>query len=67
MPTVQSPERSVFSGPKSQDLVLFRKNIEQGNIHKVIETIWLNPRYLVGAGDTPTILKVTEIDLRILI
>lgn len=61
---MQTPEKSLHSGPKSQDLVLFRKNIEQGHIEKVIDTIWKNPRYLIGAGDTPTILKVTEMDLK---
>lgn len=50
-------EKSPYRGPKSQDLVIFRKNIEQGKIEMVLQTIWQNPRYLIGSGDTPTILK----------
>lgn len=51
-------EKSSYRGPKSQDLVLFRKLIEQDKFDQVVETIWKNPRYLIGSGDTPTILKV---------
>lgn len=60
-PTIQSPaipnDKSPFRGPKVQDLVSFRKAIEQGKYDLVRETIWKNPRYLVGSGDTPTLLK----------
>lgn len=56
-----TPERgekiSSFRGPTSQELVKFRKSIEQGNYDTVSDTIWANPRYLVGSGDTPSILK----------
>lgn len=51
-------EKSTYRGPKSQDLVLFRKLIEQGEIDQVVATAWKNPRYLISSGDTPTILKV---------
>lgn len=51
-------EKSAYRGPKSQDLVLFRKLIEQNKVDAVVDTIWKNPRYLIGSGDTPTILKV---------
>lgn len=57
---VQTPEKSLYRGPKSQDLVLFRKLIEQDKVDLVVDTIWKNPRYLIGAGDTPTILKVSK-------
>lgn len=52
-----SMERSIFKAPKSQDLVRFRKEIEQNNTAKVFELICTNPRYLVSSGDTPSILK----------
>lgn len=50
-------EKSNFPAPKSQDLVRFRKEIEQNNMQKVYELICTNPRYLVSSGDTPSILK----------
>lgn len=48
---------SSFRGPTSQDLVKFRKCIEQGKLAEIEKTIWANPRYLISSGDTPTILK----------
>lgn len=48
---------SNFRGPTSQELVKFRKNIEQGKYEEVHSTVWSNPRYLISSGDTPTILK----------
>lgn len=48
---------SNFRGPTSQELVKFRKNIEQGKYEEVYNTVWSNPRYLISSGDTPTILK----------
>lgn len=58
---ITQPERgekaSSFRGPTSQELVKFRKCIEQGNCEAVYDTIWMNPRYLIGSGDTPSILK----------
>lgn len=53
----KSLEKSNFPAPKSQDLVKFRKEIEQNNVQKVYEIICTNPRYLVSSGDTPAILK----------
>ncbi|KAJ6637166.1 Ankyrin repeat and LEM domain-containing protein 2 like [Pseudolycoriella hygida] len=52
-----SLDKSPFRSLKSQELVAFRKSIEQGKLDVVHETIWDNPRYLIGSGDTPTILK----------
>lgn len=48
---------SSFRGPTSQELIKFRKMIEQGDINSARNLIWSNPRYLVSSGDTPTILK----------
>lgn len=56
-PPIRSLERSNFPALKSQDLVAFRKEIEQNHVQKVYEMINMNPRYLVSSGDTPSILK----------
>lgn len=54
---MKSLEKSNFPGIKPQQYVAFRKEIEQNNVQKVYEMICTNPRYLVGSGDTPSILK----------
>lgn len=46
-----------FKAPRSQDLVCFRKLIKDGDLYAVKNTVWGNPRYLIGSGDTPAILK----------
>lgn len=48
---------SSFRGPTSQELVKFRKMIEQADMESARNLISSNPRYLVSSGDTPTILK----------
>lgn len=48
---------SNFRAPKSQDLVQLRKAIEAGDANFFRQNVWSNPRYLVGSGDTPTILQ----------
>lgn len=50
-------EKSNFPSLKTQDLVIFRKEIERNNLSRVYELINTNPRYLVSSGDTPSILK----------
>lgn len=50
-------EKSNYPSLKTQELVKFRKEIEQNNVQKVYEMINTNPRYLVSSGDTPSILK----------
>ncbi len=35
----------------------FRKFIEEGDVDKFTMAVWENPRYLIGCGDTPEILK----------
>lgn len=57
LPPMRSLEKSNFPSLKSQDLVNFRKEIEQDHVPKVYELIMKNPRYLVSSGDTPSILK----------
>ncbi|XP_042883967.1 uncharacterized protein LOC122260656 isoform X2 [Penaeus japonicus] len=48
---------SPFRGPKSQDLVKFRKSIEKDDMSYFMKCINENPRYLVSSGDTPAILQ----------
>lgn len=55
---VVSGERSSsYRTPKSQDLVQLRKAIEAGDAVTFRQTVWSNPRYLIGVGDTPAILQ----------
>lgn len=54
---MKNPEKSNFPSLKPQDMIKFRKEIEQNNVPKVYEMICTNPRYLVSSGDTPSILK----------
>ncbi|KAF6210403.1 hypothetical protein GE061_013508 [Apolygus lucorum] len=55
-PTVAS-DTSTFKGPKSQDLVQFRKGIEKHDFTFVRRCMEENPRYLISSGDTPQILQ----------
>ncbi|KAH6935345.1 hypothetical protein HPB50_005227 [Hyalomma asiaticum] len=48
---------SNYRAPKSQDLVQLRKAIEAGDANFFKQNVWSNPRYLVGSGDTPTVLQ----------
>ncbi|CAH1393863.1 unnamed protein product [Nezara viridula] len=52
-----NPEKTFYKGPKSQDLVKFRKAIEMADIDFVKKLIDENPRYLISSGDTPSILQ----------
>lgn len=54
---MRNMEKSNFPSLKTQDLVIFRKEIERNNLSRVYELINTNPRYLVSSGDTPSILK----------
>ncbi|XP_043255816.1 ankyrin repeat and LEM domain-containing protein 2 homolog [Colletes gigas] len=56
VPVVEEKSNN-FKVPRSQDLVCFRKLIKDGNLHAVKSTMWGNPRYLIGSGDTPAILQ----------
>ncbi|XP_014208802.1 ankyrin repeat and LEM domain-containing protein 2 [Copidosoma floridanum] len=58
VPIIQvTEEKSKFKALKPQDLTKFRKLVDSGDLAKVNETIWENPRHLIGSGDTPTILQ----------
>ncbi|CAD1470093.1 unnamed protein product, partial [Heterotrigona itama] len=46
-----------FKAPRSQELVCFRKLVKDGDLYAVKTTVWGNPRYLIGSGDTPAILQ----------
>ncbi|CAG5075257.1 Similar to Ankle2: Ankyrin repeat and LEM domain-containing protein 2 (Mus musculus), partial [Cotesia congregata] len=46
-----------FKSLKPQELVVFRKLIETGDLEGVKNCIWENPRYLVGVSGNPTILQ----------
>lgn len=50
-------EKAAFRAPTKQQLINFRHHIESDQFEVVKKLIWENPRYLVGSGDTPTILK----------
>lgn len=57
IPVVEE-KSSNFKAPRSQELVGFRKLIKDGDLYAVKTTLWGNPRYLIGSGDTPAILQV---------
>lgn len=52
-----------FKSLKPQELVVFRKLIETGDLEGVKNCIWENPRYLIGVSGNPTILKVKFLGL----
>lgn len=56
VPVVEEKSNN-FKAPRSQDLVCFRKLIKDGNLYAVRTIVWVNPRYLIGSGDTPAILQ----------
>ena len=48
---------SNFKTPTPQKLVTFRTIIERGTKEEFQEVVLNNPRYLIGAGDTPVVLQ----------
>lgn len=49
-----------YKSLKRQEIFQFRKYIEVDDIRSVELSVWENPRYLIGIGDTPTIMQVTN-------
>lgn len=58
VPVVEEKSNN-FKAPRSQDLICFKKLIKDGDLYAVKTTVWGNPRYLIGSGDTPAILQVS--------
>ncbi|KAJ8384932.1 hypothetical protein AAFF_G00197400 [Aldrovandia affinis] len=54
-----SRERAnTFQTPRTQDLTAkLRKAVEKGDQSAFNDLVWSNPRYLIGAGDNPTIVQ----------
>jgi len=50
-----------FKALKPQELVVFKKLIENGDLDTIKHFIWENPRYLISNGDTPAILQVNTL------
>lgn len=51
-------ESTPFRSPKRPEVYAFRKLVEVDDLQSVERIIWENPRYLIGIGDTPTIMQV---------
>lgn len=64
-PVVVQTEAPNFKGPKTQELVKFRKAIENHDFTLVKSFIEDNPRFLVSSGDTPQILQEGEALVRL--
>lgn len=56
--TVQ--ESSNFKSLTTQELIVFKRFIEAGDLKTVKDMVWENPRYLISNGDTPAILQVNK-------
>ncbi|XP_050546635.1 ankyrin repeat and LEM domain-containing protein 2 homolog isoform X2 [Daktulosphaira vitifoliae] len=46
-----------FKSLKSEELVAFRRLIENGDVDKVKQAVNSNPKFLVSSGDTPSIIQ----------
>uniref|UniRef100_H0WD47 Ankyrin repeat and LEM domain-containing protein 2 n=1 Tax=Cavia porcellus TaxID=10141 RepID=H0WD47_CAVPO len=56
--TVTKEGGNSYKSPRTQDLTAkLRKAVEQGEEKAFSDLIWSNPRYLIGSGDTPTIVQ----------
>ena len=57
-PSVQS-ESTPFKSLKREDIQILRGFIERDAVKEVESRVWENPRYLIGIGDTPTLMRVS--------
>lgn len=56
--TINKEGANSYKSPRTQDLTSkLRKAVEQGEEKAFSDLIWSNPRYLIGSGDTPTIVQ----------
>ncbi|KAI9557040.1 hypothetical protein GHT06_016837 [Daphnia sinensis] len=50
-------EKLPFPNPSPQEMLHFRRIIETGNCEEFLVLVWKNPRFLISAGDTPTMIR----------
>ncbi|XP_012927329.1 ankyrin repeat and LEM domain-containing protein 2 isoform X2 [Heterocephalus glaber] len=56
--TINKEGANSYKSPRTQDLTAkLRKAVEQGEEKAFSDLVWSNPRYLIGSGDTPTIVQ----------
>ncbi|XP_010602543.1 ankyrin repeat and LEM domain-containing protein 2 isoform X2 [Fukomys damarensis] len=56
--TVNKEGANSYKSPRTQDLTAkLRKAVEQGEEKAFSDLVWSNPRYLIGSGDTPTVVQ----------
>lgn len=61
--TINRERANCFKSPRTQDLTAkLRKAVEKGDKEAFGELVWNNPRYLIGSGDNPTIVQVSQTD-----
>lgn len=56
--TAAAQELSNFKALTTQELIVFKRFIEAGDLKTVKDMVWENPRYLISSGDTPALLQV---------
>ena len=55
--SISSEKANTFPSLATPELSRFRKCIEGRDVEEFVRLVWENPRYLIGRGDTPEILK----------
>lgn len=59
--TINRERANSFKSPRCQDLTAkLRKAVEKGDEVAFSELVWSNPRYLIGSGDNPTVVQVSQ-------